>query len=102
MTVQTMNDESEKSSATPAIVLALFAIVVAVFMVKFGLQTMTWVEGKMWASQSPWLNTGPQAFPAPPARPPGPQTKTFGFQMKAPGPGNPKPAPAETFVAFHY
>ena len=102
MTIQTMNDESEKSSATPAIVLALFAIVVAVFMVKFGLQTMTWVEGKMWASQSPWLNTVPQALPAPPAVTPGPQLKAFDFEVNAPWPGNPKPAPAETFVAFHY
>jgi hypothetical protein len=102
MTLQTMNDETERSSSTAAIVLALVAILVAVFMVKFGLQTMTWVEGKMWASQSPWLNTVPQALAAPPAVAPGPQLKAFDFEVNAPWPGNPKPLPAETNVAFRY
>jgi hypothetical protein len=102
MTLQTMNDENEKSSSTAAIVLALVAILVAVFVVKFGLQTMTWTEGKMWASQSRWLNTVPQALPAPSAVAPGPQLKAFDFEVSAPWPGNPNPAPAETHVAFRY
>ena|SRR5271154_11415 len=97
-----MNDETEKSSATPAIVLAVLAIVVAIFTVKFGLQTLTWIEGKMWAAQSPWLNIVPQSLPAPPLVPPGPQLKAFDFEVNAPWPGNPKPIPAETNVGFRY
>lgn len=102
MTIETMNDETEKSSSTEAIVLALVAILVAVFMVKFGLQTLTWVEGKTWAAQSPWLNTVPQPLPAPPAVAAGPQLKAFDFEINAPWPGTPKPNPSETNVAFRY
>jgi hypothetical protein len=97
-----MTDDTEKSSSTAAIVLMVVAILVAVFMVKFGLQTMTWVEGKMWASQSPWLNTVPQALPAPAPVPTGPQLKAYDFEVNAPWPGNPKPLPSETNVAFRY
>jgi hypothetical protein len=100
-----MTDEAEKSSATPAIVLALLAIVIAIFMVKFGLQTMTWVEGKMWAAQSPWLNFVPQPLPAPAvaaAPGSGPQLKAYDFEVNAPWPGNPKPVPTEVNVGFRY
>ena len=97
-----MTDDDEKSSSISAIALAALAIVVALFTVKFGLQTMTWVEGKMWATQTPWLNVVPQALPTPPPVAAGPQLKAFDFEVNAPWPGNPKPVPAETNVAFHY
>jgi hypothetical protein len=100
-----MTDETEKSSSTAAIVLALLAIVVAAFMVKFGLQTLTWVEGKMWAAQSPWLNFVPQPLPAPAVAATagaGPQLKAYDFEVNAPWPSNPKPSPTETNVGFHY
>lgn len=101
--IRVMTDDDEKSSSTTAIALAVLAIVVALFTVKFGLQTLTWVEGKMWASQSPWLNFVPQPLPAPtPATSAGPQLKAYDFEVNAPWPGEPKPMPTETYVAFHY
>jgi hypothetical protein len=103
---RSMTDETEKSSSAAAIGLAVLAIVVAIFMVKFGLQTLTWVEGKMWATQAPWLNRVPQPLPAPsPLATPtakAPQLKEYDFEVNAPWPGNPKPAPTETSVGFHY
>jgi hypothetical protein len=101
-----MTDETEKSSSTAAIGLAALAIIVAIFMVKFGLQTLTWVEGKMWAAQSPWLNFVPQPLPAQPvATPPAAkaaQLTAYDFEVIAPWAGNPKPTPTETSVGFHY
>jgi hypothetical protein len=96
------DDETEKGGSTTAIALAALAIIVAIFTVKFGLQTLTWVEGKMWASQTPWLNVVPQPLPTPPPVAAGPQLKAFDYEVNAPWPGNPKPVPAETNVAFHY
>jgi hypothetical protein len=100
-----MIDDSEKSSATPAIVLAVLAIVVAIFTVKFGVQTLTWVEGKMWAANSPWLNMVPQTLPAPPALPAQPKPpliKAYDFQVNAPWTGKSTPMPTETNVGFRY
>jgi hypothetical protein len=100
-----MTDETEKSSSTAAIGLAVLAIVVAIFMVKFGLQTLTWVEGKMWAAQSPWLNFVPQPLPPPAVASPAAkaaQLKAYDFEVNAPWAGNPKPTPTETSVGFHY
>jgi len=96
------DDDNEKSSSATAIALAALAIVVALFTVKFGLQTLTWMEGKMWAAQTPWLNSLPQQLPTPAPVAAGPQLKAFDFEVNAPWPGNPKPVPTETNVAFHY
>lgn len=101
-----MTDDDEKSSPIGAIALAALAIVVALFTVKFGLQTLTWVEGKMWAAQTSWLKVVPQTLPAPAAAPvltaKTPQIKAYDFEVVAPWPGNPKAVPTETSVAFHY
>jgi hypothetical protein len=101
-----MDNDSEKSSSTTAIVLALIAIVVAIFTVEFGLQTLAWVEGKIWVAQSPWLNIVPQALPEPDASPAAakkePQLKAFDFEIDAPWPGDPKPTPFDAAVGFHY
>lgn len=102
MPTTAFTDETEKSTATPAIILAVVAILVALLMVKFGLQTITWIEGKMWAAQSPWIKVVPQALPAPNAPVKGQIVRAFDFQVSSPWPGNPKPKPQETNVAFQY
>jgi hypothetical protein len=56
-----LTDDSEDNTKTwPAIALAAFAIVVGIFCVKYGLQTLTWIEGKSLASSNPWVLTVPQ------------------------------------------
>src|ERR1700722_9752881 len=97
--IRVMTDDNEKSSSTAAIALAVLAIVVALFTVKFGLQTLTWVEGKMWARHSPGLTSVPRPLPAPtPVASAGPQLKAYYFEVNAPWPGEPKPVPTETYV----
>lgn len=57
-----MNEEEDKSSALPAIILLLAVILIAVFCVEFGVQTLTWLEAKQCASANPWLADVPQAL----------------------------------------
>jgi hypothetical protein len=113
-----MIDDQEKSSARPAIVLLILVFVVAGFSVKYGLQTMTWVEGKLWTSDNPWLANVPQALPqsaatAPPmammamtAKPgkpePPPQLRAYNYEFKSPWPGNPAPKGSLTYTEFRY
>ncbi|HXO03999.1 MAG TPA: hypothetical protein VN884_00050 [Candidatus Sulfotelmatobacter sp.] len=58
-----MNEEDDKSSALPAIILVLVVIVIAIFCVEFGVQTLTWFEAKRWGASSPWLADVPQPLP---------------------------------------
>ena len=120
-----MIDDQEKSSARPAIILLIAVFVVAGFSVKYGLQTMTWIEGKLWNSDNPWLATVPQALPqsaaaAPPpmamiamsakpgkpgksAQPPPPsQLRAYNYEFKSPWPGNPTPKGSLTYTEFHF
>ena len=64
-----MSEDSEKTGARSAIILLVVVFLVAGFSVKFGLQTLTWIEAKLWASENPWLATVPQPFRPPPRLP---------------------------------
>ena len=122
-----MIDDQDKSSARPAIILLILVFLVAGFGVKFGLQTMTWIEGKLWSSDNPWLTNVPQALPqpaaaAPPmammamtaasakpgkpgkaAQPPPPaQVRAYNYEFKSPWPGNPTPKGSLTYTEFRY
>jgi hypothetical protein len=123
-----MIDDQEKSSARPAIILLIAVFLVAGFSVKYGLQTMTWIEGKLWNSDNPWLSNIPQALPqsaaaAPPpvavmamtamsAKPgkpgksaqptPPAQLRAYNYEFKSPWPGNPAPKGSLTYTEFHY
>lgn len=113
-----MIDDQDKSSARPAIILLLVVFLVAGFTVKFGLQTLTWIEGKLWKSDSPWLANVPQALqqsdvaPAPmatmamtakPGKPaPPPQVKAYNYEFKSPWPGNPAVKGSLTYTQFLY
>ncbi len=82
------DDSGEKTSAWPAIGLAAFAILVAIFSLKYGLQTLTWLEAKSLASSNAWVAEVPQPL-APTPAPTGKidQIKLYNFQFNAPWPG---------------
>lgn len=104
-----MIDDQEKSSARPAIILLIIVFLVAGFSVKYGLQTMTWVEGKLWSSDNPWLANVPQPLsqplaplpPLPGAAKPG-QVKAYNYEFNSPWPGNPTIKASLTYTEFRY
>lgn len=110
-----VRDDPEKSGAQSAILLAAGVLVVAVFGILFGLQTLVWFNAKRWTSQDPWLADTPQPLattPAPPdvAPPPGkngktpkpPQLKAYDYEFTAPWPGNVKTVPSSAYVQFQF
>jgi hypothetical protein len=104
-----MIDDQDKSSARPAIILLILVFVVAGFTVKYGLQTLTWIEGKLWASDSPWLQNVPQSLAQPLAPlPPLPGAakpalvKAYNYEFNSPWPGNPAVKGSLTYTQFLY
>lgn len=97
-----MSEESEKTGARSAIILLVLVFLVAGFSVKFGLQTLTWIEAKLWASDDPWLATVPQARPAPSAPAKGSVLKAFDYEFDSPWPGSPKAVGTLTATQFRY
>ena len=49
--IHRMNDDTEKSSASSAIVLAIIVIGVAIYCAAYGLQTLAWYEGHHWGER---------------------------------------------------
>ena len=110
-----MIDDQDKSTARPAIILLLLVFVVAGFTVKYGLQTLTWIEGKLWSSDNPWLANVPlvlpqaDAAPAPmammtmTAKPTKPALlKAYNYEFNSPWPGNPAVKGSLTYTQFIY
>lgn len=97
-----MAGDSEKDGARSAIILLVLVFVVAGCSVKFGLQTLTWIEAKLWTSENPWLATSPQPLPAPAGAPKSPQVKAYDYQFNSPWPGNPKPVGSLIATQFRY
>jgi hypothetical protein len=101
-----MIDDQEKSSARPAIILLLVVFLVAGFSVKYGLQTLTWIEAKLWSSDNPWLANAPQPLaqllaPLPaPAKPA--QVKAYNYEFNSPWPGKPAVKGSLTYTEFRY
>jgi hypothetical protein len=99
-----MSEETEKSGARSAIILAVLVVLVAIFCVEFGLQTLVCVETRHWTASSPWLADVPQpisvaaAAPAPKTDP----VKAYGLQFATPWPGNINMTPAITSTAFQF
>jgi hypothetical protein len=80
-----MNDDAEKkSSSLFAILLAIGVIVVAIFCVTYGLQTLAWIESRQWSNVNPWLRAIPQPLPTvqPPAK--GEQVKAYDYEFISP------------------
>src|SRR5262249_33623874 len=87
-----------------AIILALIVILVAVYCVMYGLQTLVWIEGKQWASVNPWLNDVPKAITETgksAAEAKGVQAKAYDYEFVSPW-GAGKITPAVAFVVFRF
>jgi hypothetical protein len=98
-----MNEEEDKSSARPAIILALLVIVMAIFCVEFGVQTLTWFEARHWGASSPWLADVPQPLPAAADDASvGGQVKAFNYEFNVPWKTKPKSAESLTNVQLKY
>ena len=104
-----MNTDSEKSSARSAIVLAAAVLILAIFVVEFGLQTLVWISTKRWNSADPWLSEVPQAIPAAEgiAALPGAGAKdehatlkAYTYEFSAPWPGKTKQTAGLTHTQF--
>ncbi|HXN73433.1 MAG TPA: hypothetical protein VN861_12880 [Candidatus Acidoferrales bacterium] len=97
-----MNEEDDKSSARPAIILAILLILVGVLCVEFGVQTLTWFEAKRWGTATPWLSDVPQALPpAADDASTGAQVRAFNYEFNLPW-KSPKSAESLTNVQFKY
>ena len=98
-----MNDETEKSSASSAIVLAIIVIGVAIYCAAYGLQTLAWYEGHHWTKENPWLADVPQSLPAAPsAVAKGNLVKAFNYQFTAPWTGKTTQTPSLTGVVIRF
>jgi hypothetical protein len=101
--IHRMNDETEKSSASSAIVLALVVIGVAIYCAAYGLQTLSWYEGHHWAKENPWLSDVPKPLPAaPPAAAKGNLVKAFNYEFTAPWTGKTTQTPSLTGVVIRF
>jgi hypothetical protein len=59
------DEDDEKTRPWLTYALAAFAIFVGIYSVKWGFQTLTWIEARSAASSNPWLAVTPQPLPAP-------------------------------------
>ncbi|MGA8142684.1 MAG: hypothetical protein WB987_02215 [Candidatus Acidiferrales bacterium] len=92
-----MNDDTEKSSASSAIVLAILVIGVAIYAAAYGIQTLTWYEAHRWTKENPWIEDVPQPLTAAPAAvAKGTQIKAFNYEFTAPWTGKTTHAPSLT------
>ena len=97
-----MGDEAENTGARSAIILAIVVVLVAVFSVEFGLQTLVWGETRHWATSDPFLLEVPQPLHQPAEQPKGTEVRAYGFEFIAPWPGNITPVPSVTNTAFRF
>jgi hypothetical protein len=97
------DDDTEKSSATSAIVLAIIVIGVAIYSAAYGLQTLTWYEARHWTHENPFLAEVPQPLPATAAAPAkGALIKAFNYQFMAPWTGKTTHAPSLTVDVIRF
>jgi hypothetical protein len=98
-----MIEETEKSSASSAIALAIAVIGVAIFCAAYGLQTLAWYEGHHWAKENAWLADVPKPLPAaPPAVAKGNLVKAFNYEFTAPWTGKTTQTPSLVGVVIRF
>jgi hypothetical protein len=104
-----MSGQPEKESSRSAVILAIVAILVAVYAIMFGLQTLVWAKSKHWAGVNPWLLEVPKPLAAP-AEAAGASkanakiepVKAYGLQFIPPWKGNVKAEPSQTATTFRF
>jgi hypothetical protein len=96
-----MNDEGEKKGALSAIVLTVLVVLVSVFCIAYGLQTLVWAEARHWASVNPWLREVPQPLPALTPSAKGTQVKAYDYEFLSPW-GAGKVTPYLAHVEFRF
>jgi hypothetical protein len=98
-----MSDDTEKSSASSAIVLAILVIGVAIYCAAYGLQTLTWYEAHHWTTENSFLADVPRPLPPAPSVPAkGTQLKAFNYEFMAPWTGKNTTVPSPTVVRFRF
>lgn len=95
--------DTEKKTATLAIILLLVALLVALYAIAFGLQTLAWANWKWRASSDHWLLDEPDSLSQAPSTPAkGAKVRAFDFEFIAPWPGDPKVVPSPVGVQLHF
>jgi hypothetical protein len=101
-----MSDETDKSSAKSAVILATIVVVVGAYCVAFGLQTLVWLESKHLASENPWLLDVPKPLPQPPpssvAQSHGAELKAYDYEFVAPWSAKSKLTPSLLGTEFRF
>lgn len=98
-----MTDEPEKKSATLAVILLLVAILVGIFAMTYGLQTLAWANWKWRASSDPWLLDVPAPLPPAPSPPmKGTKVRIFDFEFILSWQGDPKIVPSTVGAQMHF
>lgn len=108
--IDTTPVDTEKSgSARGAIAWAVVLILVAVYCLQFGLQTLLWIESRQWAASNPPLAEIPQPLPAPASPPTTPAAaskgtvlKAYDYQFRVPWTGKWKQTPPMATTEFRF
>jgi hypothetical protein len=96
-----MNDEAEKDGARSAIILAILVVLVSVYCIAYGLQTLVWIEARHWADANPWLREVPQPLPAATPSTKGSVVKAYDYEFLSPW-GAGKITPHLAHVEFRF
>jgi hypothetical protein len=99
--------QAEKTaSATGTIVWAAVLVLVAIYCLEFGLQSLLWIESHHWAGIDPELAEIPQPLPAP-ASPPSAESKgtvlrAYDYQFQVPWTGKYKQSEPKATTEFRF
>jgi len=99
-----MTEDAERKSTRNAILLAVVVILVAIYCVSYGLQTLVWIEGKQWTSANPWLDDMPKPLATTgksPAEAKGVLAKAYDYEFVSPW-GAAKITPFVIHVQFRF
>jgi len=102
-------EKPKKDSSREAIILLVVVLAVAGYCIRYGLQTLTYIEAKMWARTDPWLNDVPVPLPPPAPLPDLSKAKdkptfvkTSEWEFRVPWKGEPKEVHLPTAIEFQF
>lgn len=95
-------DTTERNSARSAIILVVVMIAIAAFAILRGLQTVTWLEAKMWTRANPWIRDVPQPLTSPPVTVgKAEQVKVFNYEFASPW-GEANISPGDNYAQLRF